>query len=281
MRGIELKNLTKYYKDTKALEDVTLTIEYGRIYGLLGRNGAGKSTMVNLISNRIFPTSGEIYVDGEPSIENDKALRKIFTMSEHNLLPVDKKFKDSVKIVKMFYPELDEQYAFALADKFELDVKKKLLGLSTGYSSIAKLIIALASGADYIFFDEPVLGLDANHRELFYKELIDRYANTGSTFIISTHLIDECASLIDKAIIMDKGRLITADDTERIMENSYTVTGPAELVDKYIIGRTVVGSDTVGGIKSAYVKGKAENVPQGLEISKASLQSLFIQMTND
>ena len=281
MRGIELKNLTKHYKDTKALEDVTLTIEYGKIYGLLGRNGAGKSTMVNLISNRIFPTSGEIFVDGEMSIENDEALRKIFTMSEHNLLPVDRKFKDAVKLVKEFYPALDEDYAFALAEKFELDVKKKLMSLSTGYSSISKLIIALASGADYIFFDEPVLGLDPNHRELFYKELIDRYANTGSTFIISTHLIDECAGLIEKAIIIDKGRLVTAEDTDKIMENSYTVTGPAELVDKYTAGKTVVGSDTVGGIKSAYVKGKAENVPQGLEISKASLQSLFIQMTND
>lgn len=281
MRGIELKNLTKHYKDTKALEDVTLTIEYGKIYGLLGRNGAGKSTMVNLISNRIFPTSGEIFVDGEMSIENDEALRKIFTMSEHNLLPVDRKFKDAVKLVKEFYPELDDDYAFALAEKFELDVKKKLMSLSTGYSSIAKLIIALASGADYIFFDEPVLGLDPNHRELFYKELIDRYASTGSTFIISTHLIDECAGLIEKAIIIDKGRLVTAEDTDKIMENSYTVTGPAELVDKYTAGKTVVGSDTVGGIKSAYVKGKAENVPQGLEISKASLQSLFIQMTND
>ena len=281
MRGIELKNLTKHYKDTKALEDVSLTIEYGKIYGLLGRNGAGKSTMVNLISNRIFPTSGEIFVDGEMSIENDEALRKIFTMSEHNLLPVDKKFKDAVKLVKVFYPELDEDYALALADKFELDVKKKLMSLSTGYSSIAKLIIALASGADYIFFDEPVLGLDPNHRELFYKELIERYANTGSTFIISTHLIDECASLIEKAIIIDKGRLVTAEDTDKIMENSYTVTGPAELVDKYTAGKTVVGSDTIGGIKSAYVKGKAENIPQGLEISKASLQSLFIQMTND
>ena len=281
MRGIELKNLTKHYKDTKALEDVTLTIEYGKIYGLLGRNGAGKSTMVNLISNRIFPTSGEIFVDGEPSIENDSALRKIFTMSEHNLLPVDKKFKDAVKIVSMFYPDFDKDYAFRLAQMFELDVKKKLMSLSTGYSSIAKLIIALASGADYIFFDEPVLGLDANHRELFYRLLIERYAETGSTFIISTHLIDECANLIEKAIIIDKGRLVTADDTERIMENSYTVTGPAELVDKYTAGKTVVGSDTVGGIRSAYVKGKPENVPQGLEISKASLQSLFIQMTND
>ena len=281
MRGIELKNLTKHYKDTKALEDVSLTIEYGKIYGLLARNGAGKSTMVNLISNRIFPTSGEIFVDGEMSIENDEALRKIFTMSEHNLLPVDRKFKDAVKLVKEFYPALDEDYAFALAEKFELDVKKKLMSLSTGYSSISKLIIALASGADYIFFDEPVLGLDPNHRELFYKELIDRYANTGSTFVISTHLIDECASLIEKAIIIDKGRLVTADDTEAIMENSYTVTGPAELVDKYTADKTVIGSDTVGGIKSVYVKGKAENVPQGLEISKASLQSLFIQMTND
>ena len=260
---------------------MSLTIEYGKIYGLLGRNGAGKSTMVNLISNRIFPTSGEIYVDGEMSIENDTALRKIFTMSEHNLLPVDKKFKDAVKLVKMFYPELDEDYAFALADKFELDVKKKLMGLSTGYSSIAKLIIALASGADYIFFDEPVLGLDANHRDLFYKELIERYAQTGSTYIISTHLIDECASLIEKAIIIDKGKLIVSEDTERIMSDSYTVTGAAELVDKYTAGKTVIGSDTVGGIKSAYVRGKAENVPQGLEISKASLQSLFIQMTND
>ena len=281
MRGIELKDLTKHYKETAALEGVTLTIEYGKVYGLLGRNGAGKSTMVNLISNRIFPTSGEIFVDGEPSIENDAALRKIFTMSEHNLLPVDKKFKDAVKIVSMFYPDFDEDYAFKLAQLFELDVKKKLMSLSTGYSSIAKLIMALASGADYIFFDEPVLGLDANHRELFYKLLIERYAETGSTFIISTHLIDECANLIEKAIIIDKGRLVTADDTERIMENSYTVTGPAELVDKYTAGRTVVGSDTVGGIKSAYVKGKPGNVPQGLEISKASLQSLFIQMTND
>ena len=225
MRGIEVKNLTKHYKETKALEDVSLTIEYGKIYGLLGRNGAGKSTLVNLISNRIFPTSGEIFIDGEPSIENDDVLRKVFTMSEHNLLPVDRRFKDAVKLVKVFYPELDEEYALSLAKKFDLDIKKKLIGLSTGYSSIAKLIIALASGADYVFFDEPVLGLDPNHRELFYKELIERYTETGSTFIISTHLIDECANLIEKAIIIDKGRVVTAEDTEAIMAGSFTVTG--------------------------------------------------------
>ena len=281
MKGIELKNLTKKYKDTVALSDVSLTIEHGKIYGLLGRNGAGKSTMVNLISNRIFATSGEIFIDGEPSVENDTVLRKVFTMSEHNLLPMSKKFKQAVKLTKEFYPEFDEEYAMALAAKFELDVNKKLMGLSTGYSSIAKLILALASGADYVFFDEPVLGLDANHRELFYKELIERYTETGSTYIISTHLIDECANLIEKAIIIDKGRLIMADDTESIMAGSYTVTGAAELVDRYTAGKTVIGCNVVGGIKSAYVKGKAENVPQGLEVSKASLQSLFIQLTND
>ena len=119
MKGIELKNLTKKYKDTVALSDVSLTIEHGKIYGLLGRNGAGKSTMVNLISNRIFATSGEIFIDGEPSVENDTVLRKVFTMSEHNLLPMSKKFKYAVKLTKEFYPEFDEEYAMALAAKFD------------------------------------------------------------------------------------------------------------------------------------------------------------------
>lgn len=82
MKGIELKNLTKNYGKNCALDNVSVKFDSGKIYGLLGRNGAGKSTMLNLISNRIFPTSGEILIDGEPSIENDRALSKVYCMSE-------------------------------------------------------------------------------------------------------------------------------------------------------------------------------------------------------
>lgn len=280
MRGIEIKGLTKNYGKTTALDNISVNIEYGHIYGLLGRNGAGKSTLVNIISNRVFATSGEVLIDGEPARENDKALSKLFTMSENNLLPSDMKVKDAIKLTKEFYPDMDTDYAFRLAELFELDLKKKLSSLSTGYSTIAKNILALSSGADYVIFDEPVLGLDANHRELFYKQLIERYSEQGETFIISTHLIDECASLIEKAIIIDGGKLLEDCDTEELLSGAYTVTGSAAAVDAYAQGKEIIGSDTVGGLKSVYIKGKAEKVPEGLEISKASLQTIFIRLTS-
>lgn len=280
MNGIELRGLTKAYGKNIALDNVDLSFEKGKIYGLLGRNGAGKSTMLNLISNRIFPTSGEILIDGEPSVENDKALAKVYCMSEKNLLPKNMRFKNAVETTKFFYPDTDTDYAMKLAEKFELSPKKKLGSLSTGYSCIAKIILALACNADYVFFDEPVLGLDAHHRDLFYKELLNKYINCGGTYIISTHLIDECANLIEKAVVIKEGRIIASKDVEELVAGAYTITGLADKVDEYAKGREILGEDTIGGLKSCYIKGTPDNVPEGLEISKASLQNLFVQMTN-
>ncbi|MGN0622646.1 MAG: ATP-binding cassette domain-containing protein [Oscillospiraceae bacterium] len=281
MNGIELKGLTKNYGKVCALDNVSLTFEKNKIYGLLGRNGAGKSTMLNLISNRIFPTSGEIFIDGEPAVENDKALGKVYCMSEKNLLPKTMKFRKAIEVTKLFYPDMDVDYAYALCKKFGLEPKKKLNSFSTGYSSIYKIILALSCNADYVFFDEPILGLDANHRELFYKELLQKYIDNGGTYIISTHLIDECANLFERAVIIKEGKVIVDSDTEDLLAGAYTVSGSAALVDEYCVGKELIGSDVIGGLKSAYVKGSPQNVPQGLEISKASLQNLFVQITND
>ena len=85
MRGIEVKNVSKSFKDTQALRNVSLTFEEGKIYGLLGRNGAGKSTLLNIISNRKYPNEGDVSVDGVPAAENDEALRKMFLINEMNL----------------------------------------------------------------------------------------------------------------------------------------------------------------------------------------------------
>lgn len=281
MNGIELKGLTKNYGKVCALDNVSLTFEKNKIYGLLGRNGAGKSTMLNLISNRIFPTSGEILIDGEASVENDKALGKVYCMSEKNLLPKTMKFRKAIEVTKLFYPDMDVDYAYGLCEKFGLEPKKKLNSFSTGYSSIYKIILALSCNADYVFFDEPILGLDANHRELFYKELLQKYIDNGGTYIISTHLIDECANLFERAVIIKEGKVIVDSDTEDLLAGAYTVSGSAALVDEYCVGKELIGSDVIGGLKSAYVKGSPQNVPQGLEISKASLQNLFVQITND
>lgn len=282
MSSIEVKNISKNFGAVAALKNVNVTFEENHIYGLLGRNGAGKSTLLNLITNKIFPTEGEILLDGEPVLENDRALGKMYCMTEQNYYPDKMKIRDVFKWSKEFYPAFDMDYAVQLSNKFELDLKSKNGNLSTGYNSIFKIIIALACNAPVILLDEPVLGLDANHRELFYKELIENYSRQPRTFIISTHLIEEVADIIERVVIIKKGEVIMDDEVENVVSGGYTVSGAAGTVDAYIAGRNVLGSDTLGGLKSAYLLGSysKNDIPAGLEISKLDLQKLFIQLTN-
>lgn len=286
MKTIEIKGVSKTYGSTKALDKVTITIEPNRIYGLLGRNGAGKTTLLNLMTNRIFPTEGDILIDGETVFENDKALGNMFYMTEQNLYPEDEKIIDIYKWTKEFYPSFDMEYAKGLSEKFGLDTKKKAKGLSTGYTSIFKAITALASNAGIILFDEPVLGLDANHRDMFYKELITNYGESPKTIIISTHLIDEVAAVLEEAIIIKDGKLIVKQPVEVLLSGAYTVSGEASKVEKYIQGKKCIGIETIGGFKSATVleaakdKDKALAEELKLEFTKPELQKLFIGLTN-
>lgn len=282
MSSIEVKNISKNFGAVAALKNVNVTFGENHIYGLLGRNGAGKSTLLNLITNKIFPTEGEILLDGEPVLENDRALGKMYCMTEQNYYPDKMKIRDVFKWSKEFYPAFDMDYAVQLSNKFELDLKSKNGNLSTGYNSIFKIIIALACNAPVILLDEPVLGLDANHRELFYKELIENYSRQPRTFIISTHLIEEVADIIERVVIIKKGEVIMDDEVENVVSGGYTVSGAAGTVDAYIAGRNVLGSDTLSGLKSAYLLGSysKNDIPAGLEVSKLDLQKLFIQLTN-
>ena len=280
--SIEVKNVSKSFGSTCALDQISLTFEENKIYGLLGRNGAGKTTLLNIITNRIFADSGDVLVDGVSVKEKDTALSKIYMMSEKNYYPKNMKIKDVFKWTKVFYPSFDVEYANKLAETFELKTDKKVKSLSTGYTSIFKVIIALSVNIPYVLLDEPVLGLDANHRDIFYKLLLEKYSNNPSTYLISTHLIEEVSNVIEDVIIIKKGRLIRNESTEELMSCGYTVSGMASMVDEFIIGKDVIGIDSIGGLKSAYVIGKLDksSVPKGLEITKMDLQKLFVQLTN-
>ena len=280
-KGIEIRNISKAFGNTKALDDVSIEFNSNRIYGLLGRNGAGKSTLLNIITNRIFADKGEVYVDGEPAKENDRALSKIYLMGEKNNYPENMKIKDIFKWSKEFYPDFDEEYAYKLAEKFKLDTKKTIKKLSTGYASIAKIIIALSVNVPYIFLDEPVLGLDANHRDMFYKILIQKYIDNPCTIIVSTHLIEEVSNVIEEIVIINDGKVIRNEATEDLLSKGYTVTGSSTKVDEFVADKKVIGEDVIGGLKAAYVLGdRPEKTPEGIEITKLDLQKLFIQLTN-
>lgn len=282
MSDIKINGLVKKFGNITALENVTLTIEENRIYGLLGRNGAGKTTLLNLITNKLFPTEGEITIDDENVIENDRSLSKVYFMSEKNLYPEGMTVRKAIRWTREFYPDFDTEYALRLCEKFALKINKKIKSLSTGYQSIFKIILALSCNAPVLLLDEPVLGLDANHRDLFYRELIANYSERPKTIVISTHLIEEAADIIEDVIVIKQGRVILNDKAESVLSKGYSVSGSAAAVDRYIAGKNVLGVDTLGGLKSAYLMEtlKEAAVPEGLEMAKLDLQKLFIHMTN-
>lgn len=281
--SIQVENLSKSFGQVQALDGVSLCFEENKIYGLLGRNGAGKSTLLNVIANRIFPDAGTVTLDDRPVRENDGAQSRMYLMSEQTLYPETMRVKEAFRWLGNFYPEFDRDFAEQLADSFELNRNAKVKGLSTGYLSIFKLIAALSVNTPYVFFDEPVLGLDANHRELFYKVLLARYVERPFTAVISTHLIEEVAGLIEEVAILRRGKLLRACSREELLQNVYTVSGPVSQVNGYLQGRKTLGTDSLGGLLSAYVEGRPEKekAPAGLEFSGMDLQKLFILMTNE
>jgi ABC-2 type transport system ATP-binding protein len=286
MSTIEIKHVTKSYGRVTALQDVSITIEEGKIIGFLGRNGAGKTTLLNIITNRIFADHGQVFIDGEQAVENDRAQAKIFYMTEKTFYPDNMKVRDVFKLTSGFYPHFDVAYAAALSNRFGLETGKKIGALSTGYESIFKLVLTMASNAPVLFFDEPVLGMDANHRDLFYRELLALYSTSPRTVLLSTHLIEEAAGLLEKVIIIQEGRILMAQPVEEMLELAYTVSGSQENVDRYLAGKRVIRQEALGRYKAATVYQQRSGADHaalaqlGLDMSPARLQELFISLTN-
>lgn len=287
MGTIKISNASKKYGDTFALDNITLTIEENKIYGLLGRNGAGKTTLLNVINERIFLNEGTISMDDKSSPSNENGPGKIYFMAEQNLYPEAMKVKELFNWTKEFYPNFDMEYALELSKKFELNMNKRIKELSTGYSSICKIINTMASGAEILMFDEPVLGLDANHREMFYKELMENYIKNPKTIILSTHIIEEVAQLIEQVIIIKDGKLIKDESVDELLKGCYCVSGLNRNIDIYIEDKNCISVDGMVAFKSAIILGangedeKRQQKKLDLEVSKVELQKLFIHLTSD
>ena len=280
---MKIRNLEKRFGKIHALSDVNIDFETGHIYGLLGRNGAGKTTLLNIISDRILPDSGTVKIDGQSIHNNDKALSDIFLATEGNLFGSDS-VKSVIEYAGVFDDHFDKDYADFLCERFDLNQKTKVQKLSTGYFTILKSILAIASGASYIFLDEPTLGLDANHRDLTYRTILERFAARDGkcAFILSSHLIDEISSLIDKTVIVDDGKVIVKDDTEHLLASIKVVEGPEMFVRSSLKNISAVAEETILGVTKAYIKSEDTKNLKGTEnikIDSADLQKLFVIMT--
>lgn len=282
---IEVQNLTKSYKDKNALDDVTLSLEPGAIYGLLGRNGAGKTTLMSILTAQNFETSGTVRVFGENPFENARVLSRICFVRESQKYPDDAAPRHAFAAARLFFPNWDQDLADELIAEFQVPLKQRIKKLSRGQLSAVGVIIGLASRAEITFFDEPYLGLDAVARQIFYDRLLEDYSEHPRTVILSSHLIDEVANLIEKVIVIDNGRIILNEDTDAVRDRAVTVVGDAAKVDAWATGRDVLHRDSLGRVTSVTVLGalsaaeRAEVADAGLELAPVSLQQLVVRLS--
>ena len=281
--AIEVHGLGRRFGKAVALADVDLTIEADTIVGLFGRNGAGKTTLMSLLSAQDFPTSGTVRVFGEDPMENDEVLSRICFVRESQQYPNNFRVHHVLGIGPHFYPEWDADLATRLVDVFRLPRRPQVQKLSRGQRAAVGVITALAANAPLTILDEPVLGLDATSRQLFYDELIKAYAEKPRTFLLSTHLIDEAAAALEQVVVLDRGKVALSGNVDELRRRASTLTGPAPAVQELIGAAAVLHQEPLGG----YVRLTAELPPTtelrnraqtlGVDVAPVSLQSLVVQ----
>ena len=280
---INCTNLVKTYSGKTVLRGVTLKLEPGKIYGLIGPNGSGKTTLLSALTAQTPIDCGEVTLDGAPVWENAAALRQLcfareIKASSQNGLGATK-LKEYLRIASIYYPNWDGEKAERLCTAFHLtEPKKSLMKLSKGQLSCVSIVVALASGAAYTFLDEPVAGLDVLMRDRFYRVLLDEYAETGRTFVISTHIIEEAANLFEETLLLNDGRLLLQENTEALLARAYRVSGHAEAVDAALRGYHIVGTAMTGRAKQTVVllePGQTPPASPELTVETMHLQALF------
>lgn len=288
MSKLVCENLTKKYGDKTVLDHVNLTLESGKIYGLIGRNGAGKTTLLSLMSNQNPITEGTAVIDGQRIWENPKVLSRLCFSRELNLSAESAlsayTLKAYLRAAETYLPHWDKEMAQKLLDLFGLDKKKKLGKLSKGMLSMVTILVAMASKAEFTFLDEPVAGLDVVAREQFYQLLLEEYTETGRTFVLSTHIIEEAADVMEEVIILDKGKILMKENTQELVDRARYVTGLADQVDGATAGLPCHHIEKIGRSKTVTVllpEGEDLNPGYDVTVQPVNLQKLFVALCGE
>ncbi|MCD7955930.1 MAG: ABC transporter ATP-binding protein [Lachnospiraceae bacterium] len=278
MNKIVASGIVKRYGEKEVLHGIDLELEQGKIYGLIGRNGAGKTTLLSILSAQNLATEGTVMVEmmGEANStaegekmdscsagvretvwENPKALSHLCFSRELNTMVGNSantmKVKEYLKIASLFLPHWDQKTANRLVAEFGLDTKKKISKLSKGMLSMVTIVVALASGAEFTLLDEPVAGLDVVAREKFYHLLLEEFTESGRTFVISTHIIEEAADIFEEVIFLDEGKILLKENLEELLERAWCVSGREDEVDRATAGYTQHHAERLGRSKSVTI----------------------------
>lgn len=285
---LECRNICKSYRDKEVLKDLNLTLESGKIYGLIGRNGVGKTTLLSVMTAQNPATGGEVTINGEPVWENEKALSSIcfsreITGGSMNAV-AGMKAKEYIRAASFYYPGWDREMAEHLIKEFGLDIKKAMTKYSKGMLSMVTIIVALASKAPFTILDEPVAGLDIFTRQKFYQLLLEEYTQTGRTFVVSTHIIEEAADVLEEVIVLHNKKIIIKENTQELVGRSYHVSGLESEVDNAVKGLRVYAPERTGrgkGVTVILSEGERIDDSFDVTIQPVNLSKVFLALCSD
>ena len=215
MKLLECKNLCKDYGKKKVLKNVNLVIPRGKIIGLLGKNGTGKTTLIKLINDLLIPTSGEVLVNGNNvGVESKKI---ISYLPERTYLDKSMTVLETINYFEEFYENFDSKKAKKLIKDLDLDLNSKLSKMSKGMQEKVQLVLVMSRKADLYILDEPLGGVDPATRDYILDTILSNF-NKGASVIISTHLISDIERILDEIIFIDKGKIVLTGDTDALRQ---------------------------------------------------------------
>lgn len=285
--NIKAINLQLSYGNDSVLHDLNFEINEPKIYGLLGRNGAGKTSLLSLMGSFREPSSGQLLINGKEPFENAEIMQQVTLMYNKDYTGETDHPLAIVKDINRYRPHFDLPYAEKLLKMFKLEDKKALPKLSTGKQSAFNVVIGLASRSPITIFDEVYLGMDAPSRDLFYKELLRDQEKHPRIIILSTHLVSEMDYLFDEVMIIDKGNILLHESYDDLLSRGVSIVGNKDAIDEFARNKDVLNEEQLGDTKSITLYGTLNEDDRitakslGLSIGPVSLHDLFVQLTKE
>ncbi|MCM1058210.1 MAG: ABC transporter ATP-binding protein [Firmicutes bacterium] len=287
---IEVKELSKSFDEIRAIDNISARIEDGHVFGLIGTNGAGKSTFMRMLCGVLKPEAGEILIDGAPVYDNPAVKEKIFYISDDQYFFKSGTPRDMAKLYKTCYPAFDEEKWKDLLHKFGLDEKRKINTFSKGMKKQLSVICGISAGTKYLFCDETFDGLDPVMRQavkaLFVREIDER----GLTPVIASHNLRELEDICEYVGLLHKGGILLEKDIDDMKLNIHKlqcVIREEEMLRKIKNSLDVVTVDNRGSLYTVTVRGNKESIlefmellnPVFYELLPLSLEEIFISET--